>query len=240
LRDELAAAQKMKVVAPAKLEEVAKPHRHDVDEKTDLPKYASDEAFEAAYETYLTAKVTKDVETRTAKAQTEARQAEVNRINQQRWQNSLKLAVERHADFAKVLEADAKNMFQNAEIKAIKTNGVLDAFCLDSEIGAEILYYLASHKGEVARIEAMNAFAAARELTRLEDKLLVETADDTTVKEEGSSTEKKVSAAPAPASSIGGKATAPADEAEAALKAGDFRRYKKAADAEEHAKRKKG
>ena len=239
LNSELETARKAPVAAQAKVEEVAKPRRADVDERG-TPKYASDEAFDEAYESYLTAKVTKDVETRHAKQQAEARQAEVNRIQQEKWQTSLKLAIERHEDFAKVCEIDAKGAFQNAELKSIKTNGMVDAFVLDSEIGGSLLYYFAAHPGEIKRIEDMNSFAAARELTRLEDKL---SATPSSVEKENPSekegSKQSVSKAPAPATSVGGRATAPKDEEEAATTAGDFRRYMKAANEAEFAKKKK-
>lgn len=238
LTAELDSARKTPVVAPAKIEEVAKPRRNDVDEKTGLAKYATDEAFDEAYETYISAKVTKDVEKRHAKAQEDARISEQNRILQQKWQNSLKIAIERHPDFAKVCEIDDKGAFQNAELKKIKTNGTLDAFCLDSEIGGQILYHLASHPGEVARIDALSPFAAARELTKLEDRLSGEAFSQPAKKEEKPEGSKRVTGAPAPAASVGGRATAPADEAEAAIQAGDFRRYKKAADEEDFRKKK--
>ena len=240
LNSELETLRKEKVPVPAKLEEVAKPRRNDVDEKTGLAKYATDEAFDEAYETYISAKVTKDVEKRHAKAQEDARIAEQNQILQQKWQNSLKIAMERHSDFAKVCEIDDKGAFQNAELKKIKTNGMLDAFCLDSEIGGQILYYLASHAGEVARIDALSSFAAARELTKLEDRLSGESSAQPAKKEETPEGSKpRVSGAPAPASNVGGKATAPVDEEEAAVKAEDFRRYMKAANEAEWKAKKK-
>lgn len=239
LNAEVETLRKTPTVAPAKIEEIAKPRRNDVDEKTGQAKYASDEAFEEAYDTYLTVKVTKDVEKRHAKAQEESRIAEQNRILKQKWENSLKIAIERHPDFAKVCEIDDKGAFQNAELKKIRSNGTLDAFCLDSDIGGQILYHLAAHPGEVARIDGLSPFAAARELTKLEDKLSAEAPTQPAKKEEkqpeGS---KRVSGAPAPAASVGGRATAPADEAEAAIEAGDFRRYMKAENEKDFRKKK--
>jgi len=237
LNSELEAARKVPVIASAKIEEVAKPRRSDVDAKTGSLKYATDEAFDEAYETYLTAEVTKKVEARHVKQQTEARIAEQDRILKEKWGNSLKIAIERHSDFAKVCEIDKDGAFQNAEIKKIRSNGTLDAFALDSEIGAQILYYLASNPGEVERIEKLAPFQAARELTKLEDKL--SSAASTTLEKQPEGSAKKVSGAPAPASNVGGRATAPNDESEAAIKAGDFRRYMKVENEKAHlAKRK--
>src|SRR5271156_910769 len=201
LNAELESARKAPVVAPAKVEEVAKPHRNDVDARTGLPKYATDEAFEEAHETYLTAKVTADVEKRHAKAQQEARVSEQNKIIQQKWQNSLKIANENHADFAKKLQINEKGAFENSVLKSIRTNGVLDAWILDSDIGAELLYYLSDKQAEVDRIQGLGPFAAARELTKLEDKL-TGTATPPAKEEPAERSSPNVSKAPAPAASI--------------------------------------
>jgi len=244
LATQLETSRKAPVAAPAKIEEVAKPRRNDTDPKTGQPKYASDEAFEEAHEAYLTAKVTKDVEQRHAKAQADAKVAEQNRILQQRMANSVKIATEKHPDFlealgAKTEEKDGKKntVFTNDAVKAIKTNGVLDAWILDSDIGMEILYYLSKNPGEVERIQSLGAFAAARELTKLEDKLAGSSPIAIVPKPE-SSTAKPIKVPPEPASSVGGRATAPADGEEAAVKDGDFRRFQREANEAEFRKKK--
>jgi hypothetical protein len=240
LNAELESARKAPTVAPAKVEEVAKPHRNDVDAKTGQPMYASDAAFEEAQEKYLTAKITADVEKRQAKAQSDARIADQNKIIQQRWQNSLKIANENHADFKEKLKIDDKGKFNNPVLQSIKTNGTLDAWILDSDIGAELLYYFSDKQDEVDRIQSLNPFAAARELTRLEEKLTGTAAPPP--KEEEKPDERSspnVSKAPAPAASIAGKGTAPVDEEEAAVKSEDFKRYQRVANAEDAKKYKK-
>lgn len=225
------------VHTPAKTEEPAKPRRTDVDEKTGLAKYATDDDFLEARDQYVMKMASQQTRQEIAKEENQRRIAEMNKLTQEKWQNSLKLATERHEDFKKVCEIDSKGAFQNAELKLIKSNSVLDAFILDSDLGGSILYHLAKNPGEVARIEAMNAFAAARELTKLEDKL--SGAQPTTQSAEMKEGPKpKVSGAPAPAANVGGRATAPVDEEEAAVKAEDFRRYRKAANEAEFRARK--
>lgn len=245
LESELEKLRKAPVAAPAKIEEVARPRRTDMDAKTGKAMYATDEAFDEALEKYLTTKVTADVEKRQAKATMDARIAEQNAILERKWQNSLKIANEMYPDFAKVLdigdeERDGKTLkgvFRNKDLKTIKTNGVLDAWILDSEIGAILLYHLAKNPAEIERIQSLSSFSAARELTKLEEKLSGPKASSKEEKAEGAP-KPKVSSAPAPAASISGKATAPTDEVVAALQAEDFRRYSKAANAEDFAKRK--
>lgn len=249
LEVELEAARRAPVVTPAKIEEVAKPHRYDVDPKTGQAMYATDAAFDEAFETYLTAKVTADVEKRHAKARQDERIAEQNRLIEQRWQNALKIANEKHEDFAKVLDIGdeeqngkmLKNIFRNKDLKTIKTNGVLDAWILDSEIGAEMLYHFAKNPSEIARIQSLSAFAAARELTKIEEKLSAPPSASTKKEEKPaeSSSTAQVTRAPAPAASVSGKATAPVDEVEAAVKDEDFSRFKRVANREDFAKRTK-
>lgn len=229
------------MVTPAKIEEVARPRRNDVDSKTGQPMYASDEAYEEAVEKYLTTKVTADVEKRQATAQREAAIKAQNEIIQRRWQNSLAIAIERNSDWAKVVGLDDKTgKYQNADLKTIKEHGVLDAWILDSEIGADMLYFFAKNPADIARIQSLSAFAAARELTKLEDKLSGQATASTEKKEDkkAESSDPSVTKAPAPATSVGGKSTAPIDEVEAKVKGGDFTGYREAANREEALKRK--
>lgn len=244
LNAELETLRKAATPVPAKkTEETAKPHRNDVEEKTGQPKYATDDEFLDARDKYVFEQASKKTREDIADEQKAASIEAQNKLLREKWQNSLKIATERHPDFAKVCEIDSKGAFQNAELKSIKDKGILDAWILDSEIGGQILYYLASHPGEVKRFDSLNPFNASRELTKLEDKLSGTTSASPEKKEEKhaeGSPATKVTGAPAPAATVGGKATAPVDEIEAALKAEDFRRYQKAANEEEFRRKKTG
>jgi len=223
-------------VSAPKGDEPPKPKRHDLDSKTGLPLYATDEAFEEARDKWVFEKASRETRTTIAKEQAEAKAAEQNKIIERRLQNSLEIAQKKHKDFADVLKLetkDGKTVFNADAVKAIKNNGVLDAWILDSEVGAEILYHLCKNPDEVQRIQALGPFAAARELTKMELQLSESSAP--AKPEEKPAAPVKVP--PSPAASIGGKATGPVDEEAAAVEAGDFSRYKKAADAEEHRKR---
>lgn len=239
LEADLEAARKAPVVAPAKIEEIAKPRRNDVDVKTGQPMYASDEAYDEAFEKYLTSKVTADVEKRTAKAQSDAKAAEQNRIIEARWQNALKIAHERHPDFKEVCQIDGKGKFNNPELVKIKDGGILSARILKSDIGAVILYYLASNPGEVEKFQDItDAFDASDAFLELEQKCKGTATTTPTKEAPATRSSETVTRAPAPPSSVGGRATAPADETEAALKREDFRSYRKNANAEDFKKRK--
>lgn len=248
LKVKLDAMQKAPVAAPAKTEAPAKPHRNDVDAKTGQVLYATDEAFEEAHEKYLTEKVTQDVRKQVAKEAEDRQVAEQTRILQQRMINSIKITTEKHPDFQQVLKAkdiekDGKKItvFEADAVKRIKSGGMIDRWILDSDIGMEMLYHLAKNPDEVDRIEALNPFAAARELTKLEDKLSAPPSATPSKKEEEpakGSAAPKVSGAPAPAASVNGKGTAPLDEELAATEAGDFKRFQKAANEADFRKKK--
>jgi hypothetical protein len=144
LSAELETARKAPVIAPAKTEEVAKPRRNDVDAKTGVALYASDDAFEDALEKYLVATVTANVNKANEKAASESRIKAQNEIIEKKWFNSIKIAKEKYPDFDQVLDVGdedrngkpVKGVFRNKELKSIKTNGVVDAWILDSEAGA--------------------------------------------------------------------------------------------------------
>lgn len=226
-----------------KEEEIVKPRRNDVDVKTGQPLYANDDEFLDARDKYVADMASKQTRATIAKETQEARIAEQNRILQEKWQNSLKIATEAHPDFAKVCGIDDKGAFQNAELKKIKDGGALDRFCLDTPRGGDVLYYLASHEGEVDRIQAIHGLDdIAEALVDLKKQSLgtASTKQLEVVKTDDPEASKvAVSKAPAPATSVGGKATAPKDEIAAATEAGDFRRFKKAADEEEFRQKRK-
>lgn len=246
LQQKLEDLQKQPVSAVKKESEPAKPSRNDTDAKTNQPLYATDEEYLDARDKYVAEMASRKTRADIAKESLERNAAEQNQLIERRMLNSIKIAKEKHPDFLEVLKAkdiekDGRTItvFEAPAVKAIKTNGVLDAWILDSEIGMEILYHLATRLEEVERIQSLNAFNAARELTKLEESLSRSTV--VAKKEESGSpatADKKVSGAPAPAAAVGGKATAPADEEEAATTAGDFKRFQKAANEADWRKKK--
>jgi hypothetical protein len=226
-------------IAPPKSDAPPKPGRNDVDPKTGQPMYASDEAYQDARDKWVSESASRETRVQLAKEAADAKALEQNKLIEKRLQNSLEIASKKHADFADVLKIetkDGKTTFNADGVKRITLNGVLDAWILDSEIGAELLYHFCKTPEEVDRIQGLSPFAAARELTKLEEKLSGGAAPAPAAKSEASPA-ATVKVPPAPASSVGGKGTAPVDEEAAAVDAGDFRRYKNAADAAEARRR---
>lgn len=245
LKSKLETLQATSVVPPTKTEKApVKPSRNDVDEKSGQPKYATDDEFLEARDKYVAELASHQTRQDIAKETRERQVAEQNRITQQRMVNAVKIATERHPDFSEVLkietkETDGKKVttFNSPAMKAIKTNGIIDAWCLDSDLGMEVLYHLAkAGVEEVERIQAMTPFAAAKELTRLEDKLSVPLS--TQKPAESSPARTTIKVPPEPAASVGGRGTPPVDDEAAAVEAGDFKRFAKTANEADWRKKK--
>lgn len=182
-----------------------------------------------SYDDYMEAKMDHKIEWRlktekatAAKAEQERQQAEQLKTIETNWKERVDAAVKAHSDFAEKCDAEFN--------KLIPAGSLLDGWMIDSELGAEILYHFANHRDELADVLKMSPFALTRKLTKLEDKLAGEPAPE---KETKKAPVTEISKAPKPASEVGGRATAPEDEAADAAKAGDFRRFKAERDREE-------
>lgn len=186
----------------------AKPTPNDVDEKGQ-PKFATYEDYVDALTDWKTdekfAAFREDASKETAK---QAKDAEIQAVNKQiedMWKAKVGEARKKHADFDE-FALDPK--------LPVKAGSVVDAWCLDSDIGADILYHFGKNPAELDRINALSPFAAARELTRLEEKLAAPPAP-----------EHKATKAPPPAREVGGRGTAAVDEVTKAVADDDVRAY---------------
>ena len=243
LAQDLEDARKSQSVPAKKTEALAKPGRNDIDEKNGQPLYRSDDEYMEARDKWVMGEAVRKTRMEIAHETQERETSRQNELMQRRMQNSVKIATENHPDFLQVLKAETKEgktVFNADAVKAIKTNGVLDAWILDSEQGMEMLYYLASRLDEVERIQSLGPFAAARELTKLEEKLsatsTIPAKEEKAAESLPAPTTKKEP--PAPATSITGKNTPPVDEENAALEALDYKRYARAANETEWRKKK--
>lgn len=151
-----------------------------------------------------------------------AQQAELARLNkaiEDSWVKRRTAAEAAHADYATVTDKTP-------------ISPVMDAFILDSEHGAEILYALGSDKKNAQRIASIaNPIQAAREMVALEGKVSGQGASAQPASG-ADRQERRVSAASPPAREIGGTQTV-GDPVAAAVKDGDFARYKAEADRRE-------
>ena len=209
LRQEVAAGKtgETKTAPPAERPEAVKTTKL---EKPVAPKAADFDTWEK-YEQALAEYPEKLTDYKLAMARAEqveateqAKVAEANRVIEQGWKTKVAQFTIGHADFAEV-----------GLSKELPINATMDGFILDSPIGPAILYHLGSDLNEARRIAALGPYATARELTRIEDSLSGKTQASTI----------KTTKAPRPPTELGGKNTAPEDDAAAALAAGDFTRY---------------
>lgn len=245
VQQKLDESEKARAVAstPAKKDEVpAKPQRTDVDEKGQL-KYPTEDAYQDARDQWVRDDAVEATRKQFAKDAETARMAEQQRLVADKWLTGMALAREKYPDLDTVLKTDEKGLIQLEEIKnGIKSGSILDGWLTKREMAFDLLYYFGTHKGEVARIEAICAkdpFEATAVLRDLELKISApksappKTDDGSTPAKPA---EKRV---PAPATSVSGKATAPVDEIARAVAAGDTAAYFEAANREDLQKAKR-
>ena len=145
---------------------------------------------------------------------------------EEEWLKSCRVAKAKHVDWEPV--SDTPEM-----ARLIPNPSPLNTFLVESELGAEILYYLATHKDEIKRISALPPLAQHRAIITLETTL------------SGSPAPVETEEVPPPPRTLGAGPTLPPDAAAKALKDGDkdpnaFTRYRAAANEEELKKLRKG
>ena len=101
-------------------------------------------------------------DTRAAEAETQHRQAyaERNAVVQAEWQEQVEAAKATYPDFATVVYSDK-----------VQINQAMTEVIQSSDKGADLAYYLGSHRDVSAKIAQMPPLAAARELGRIEANL---------------------------------------------------------------------
>lgn len=126
----------------------------------------------------------------------------------------------------------------------LRENEPVERYLRDSEpdVAAHLLQYFGHKREDLARISALSSRQQYKELEALEKAVVEEIAGKKTSAKpsEQSQPPKRVTAALAPPSEVGGKGTAPGDEEEAALRDGDTDRYIALANKRDLARRKSG
>lgn len=97
---------------------------------------------------------------------------------------------------------------------------------IDSPIGPQMALYLSEHPEEIGRIVRLAPLTQLRELGKLESKIESSASAPASA---GTAATKQVTTAPAPPVTLSGARSAPANDYEAAIGAGDFRAYEAAA-----------
>lgn len=131
------------------------------------------------------------------------------------WAANLEAVRAEHPDFDVHIQDDALKHLPNTP-----TNQAI-ADALQESGNARLYYHLVSHVAELQRVMSLPPARALVELGKLDAQLGSPTRQ----------TPKTLTDAPAPPPSLGARPAAPANELEAAIAAGDFRRYKELANA---------
>jgi hypothetical protein len=109
------------------------------------------------------------------------------------WQDKVNAAHEAHPDLADLLEED------------LPVSPIVNEVLMESEVGGELMYYLASHPKELARISGLGPIAAAKALGIIEDRLVPKEEEKPEEKKPG----VKITAAKKPITPVtGGKGSA--------------------------------
>ena len=152
--------------APAKTAESRpKPKPDDLDPITSQPKYAN-------YEEFVEALADWKAEQSTGKLKAELQQQEKARTAKQetatletQYRQRIEAAEDRYPDFEDVVLA------KGSPVEDIPEGSAMDGYLLRAETGPPLLYHLAKHEDEIARIAALDPYKQVAELVKLELKL---------------------------------------------------------------------
>lgn len=185
---------------PAEADELQAPRLDDLDEQG-KPKFQTIADWQDAVRAFDRKQILKEFETRQTKTQEEQRKAHVEQVINDGWKKRVGDAAKKYADYdAVALNPDLK----------IPAGSLLEAFLLDSEHGAHVLYELGKNPAELTRIaEIKNPQRAFRELLKIESKFSPAAAP---------APKRTITAAPPPPHEIGGSGAVLPDEIEQAAK----------------------
>jgi hypothetical protein len=226
LESELAASKTAPKTETAQVEEPTpkaekvrtKPTQEDKKEDGS-PKYKSWEEFNEDLIDWHAEKKFLEYRKNEEKTREESRIAAAEKVILDSWNGRVTKASEKYPDFAEVaLDKD------NGPGSIIGPGSVVDAWILDSEFGADILYHFGKNRKDLERYAQLSPLAAARELTKLEAKLSGEPAKTPPAKEI-EEPEPKTTKTPPPAREVGGRGSAPVDEVRKAVDDDDTGAY---------------
>jgi hypothetical protein len=227
LEDQLAASKTAPKETSAPVEEPtaktekmrAKPVLEDKD-KDGQPRYKNWEEYNEDLIDWKAEQKFTEYRKNEEKQRQEALIAQKNKVLLDSWNGRVTKASEKYADFAEVALDDKKGPGSR-----IAPGSVLDAWILDSDLGADILYHFGKDRNDLERIGALHPIAAARELAKLETKLSGEPVKTPTSTEP----QLKTTKTPPPAREIGGRGSSAVDDVDKAVADDDVAAYMAAA-----------
>jgi hypothetical protein len=188
---------------PAK--ELEAPKRPDPDD------FRTQDEYDAAEEKYEKDKIAFAIQADRKEREEARSREEAEKRNQEivgTYNKRIEEAKKRHPDFEKVA-------LHNEALDAIPEGSPLYQAIVLRERGAEVLYHLGKHPEALESMLAGTAMDAMAEYFRIESSLGTTPAP------------RRLTGAPAPPRSVGGRATAPEDDAAAAVINGDFEAYQR-------------
>lgn len=194
-----------------------KPKLADMDEKNQ-PRFKTYEEYELALDKYhderdvwLETETLRKVTEQATKTQKEQQSAQAEQVIAQRFRERIAEARKKYADFDEVA--------LNPKLPIVK-GSVADAYMVESEHAAEVLYHLGKNPAELDRILKLAPMAQAFELFKIEQTL-------TAPPVAKPSPAPPITQAPRPPHQVSGKGPA-ADPEEEAVKTGDQAAYTRA------------
>ncbi len=227
-------------VKAAELEVKAEPEKQRARPKSDdvvdgKPKYKDWTEYEDDLLAWNSEKILRDIDERSAKKTQEAQIEAVNQTIEQSWRERVNKSRETHADYDEVALAD------DGPGKLIQPGSLVDEWIMDSEHGAELLYYFGKNIAELKKFENVASWgktaterraAVRRALVKLEDKVATPVKEEAKPSEEEpakkAADEVRVTKTPKPSSEVGGRGNSLPDPVAAAIADGSdaaTRRY---------------
>jgi hypothetical protein len=225
-------AEEVKVEPETKQPEALRARPTPDDKIGDKPKYANWQKYEDDLLAWNKEEIFRELDERSAKKTQEAQIEAVNQTIEQSWKERVTKSREAHEDFDEVaLGPDGPG-------KLIQPGSLVDEWIMDSEHGAELLYYFGQNPSELLKFENVagknpteRRANARRALVKLEDKLTA-APDDKKTEPEKAEPEKKeevrATRTPKPSSEVGGRGNSLPDPVQAAIADGSdaaTRRY---------------
>lgn len=211
-----------------------RPKLDDLDPKTGKPKYATYADYEAAKDQWLQDEAIRKFQETSAKSEGERRQQEAERTIGVELNKRFEKGRSKHADFDKVA--------LNPDL-TIPRGSVTDAFLLDSDHTAEVLYYLGKHpevlQGFYEGFDAKTGKYSNKITPQRQFRKLMEIEAEVSKAPEAAPRKPVITNAPRPPHQTSGQGGVQKDAVAQAVEDGDQETYNREQNARELARRRK-
>ena len=197
----------------------ARPRAGDKDEKGEA-KYKSYEEYEDDLLNWQQERTMRSLDERNTQKTQQQQIEATNKLIEQSWNERVEQAREAHEDFDDALESETS--------KLIQPGSIVDEWVLDSELGAEILYFFYKNPTELKKFEKIEGATPGSRRAKAR-RMLIEIEAKLDKTEQPKSAEERqeprVTKAPPPVREIGGRGAQPTDRVRAAVANDDTGSY---------------